>query len=81
VEIAYEEAYIKDNRGPTLIGITTMFLALGILAVLGRLISRRIRKAALAADDWLALFSLVRVLLSSFFIHIEKRVISSLWRY
>lgn len=81
MEIAYEEAHIKDNRGPTPIGITTMFLALGILAVLGRLISRRIRKAALAADDWLALFSQVRVLLSSFFIHIEKRVISSLWRY
>ena len=32
-EIAYEKAHSKDNRGPKPIGITTMFLALGILAV------------------------------------------------
>ena len=61
-EIAYEEAHINDNRGPILVGVTTILLVLGILAALGRFASRRMTKAALATDDWLVLFSLVCVL-------------------
>ena len=53
-------AHIHDDRGPILIGVTCMFLVLCITATSARFLARRITRASLAADDYLALAALVR---------------------
>ena len=52
-EIAYQEAHIRENKGPILIGTCVMLLALSTTTVILRIISRRIKRVKLAADDYL----------------------------
>ena len=52
-EIAYQEAHIRENKGPVLIGTCVMLLALSTTAVVLRILSRRIKRVKLAADDHL----------------------------
>ena len=48
------------------IGVTCILLVLCILAVMGRLIARRIKRTALGADDYLAIVALVGLAPSMF---------------
>lgn len=47
-------------QGRILIGVTCMFLALCCIAVGGRVVARRMVKAALRIDDYLAFLALVK---------------------
>ena len=51
---------LVDDDVNTLIGVTSMLLALCILAVGGRLLARRMSKVELEADDYLIMIALVR---------------------
>ena len=52
-EIAYQEAHIRENKGPILIGTCVMLLALSTTTVILRIVSRRMKRVKLAADDHL----------------------------
>ena len=52
-EIAYQEAHSHENRGPIIIGICSTLLVLSTIAIVLRVIARRIRLAKLGADDYL----------------------------
>ena len=58
-EIAYQEAHINDNLSTTLIVVSTVFTALGLLSLLARLIARRLARAHLGWDDYLAIAAMV----------------------
>ena len=53
-----EDAVTKE-QGDVLIGVTCMLLTLCLAAVGGRLLARRMVKASLEADDYLAVGALV----------------------
>lgn len=53
--------HIKDNRGPEVVAATAITFALATIAVILRLIARRISKAILLADDWTILAAWVRM--------------------
>ena len=52
-ELAYQEAHIRDNKGPIIIGVSIMLLVLSTTAVGLRVVARRMRELPLAADDYL----------------------------
>ena len=56
-EIAYQEAHIRDNRGPAIIGVCSMLLLLSTTAVILRVVARRIKMVKLGADDFLIFFA------------------------
>lgn len=52
--------HLHENRGPTLIGVTCMFLLLCFTTTSARFLARRVTRAPLAVDDYLVLIALVR---------------------
>lgn len=50
------------GHGASLVGLTTFFVGLSVIAVGNRFYCRHIRKAALGWDDWTVLASLVVML-------------------
>lgn len=52
-------SHIDDDRGPMLVGVTSMSLVLCFTATSARFLARRITQATLAVDDFLALVALV----------------------
>lgn len=64
-EVQYELEHVDDNRQQDLIKSLAAGVVLAYLAVVLRLVARRISKARLQADDYWILFSLVISNLSS----------------
>lgn len=62
-EIEYQLAHIHDDRSGELYGTQITCFALACIAVALRLMSRRLIKAKLMADDYMILFALVPRLL------------------
>lgn len=58
-EIRYETAHIKDNRGPDMVVSTVICISLACIAVLLRLIARRLSKAKIWFDDYMIIVALV----------------------
>ena len=52
-EIAYQEAHLRNNKGPIIIGVSSMLLVLSTTAVILRVVARRIKRVILAEDDYL----------------------------
>lgn len=59
-EIKYEYEHLQDNRGQEMVVAYVINIALAYVAVILRLASRRLSKAALQADDYTVIFALVR---------------------
>ena len=64
-EIAFEQSHINESNGPRTIGVVCMFIVLCLGVLGGRFYARRIRKASLGADDYLAVAATVRTTGSS----------------
>jgi hypothetical protein len=59
-EIKYQLAHSNDNRGPSVITVTTIFIACALIAVTLRLVTRKaIVKLSWQADDYAILVALV----------------------
>ena len=58
-QLAYYEAHINDDRRPVIYGVCSMLTVLSTVAVVLRIIARRIKRLSLAADDYLVLLALV----------------------
>ena len=59
-EIQYQLDHISDTKVPGMISSFVISLTTAYIAVCLRLISRRISKTKLQADDWCIILSLVR---------------------
>lgn len=57
--LAYQQAHINEDRGPALAAAFIVLMTLATLAVILRLLARRLIKAPLKADDWTMVLSLV----------------------
>ena len=53
--LAFQEAHIKENHGPMVIGVSAILIALVTAAVLMRFLGRRVRQLPLLSDDWLTI--------------------------
>lgn len=51
---------LDEDRGPMLIGVTSMLLVLCFAATGARFLARRVTRTALAADDYVIIVALVR---------------------
>ena len=58
-EIAFEQLHINESNGPRTIGVVCMFIVLCSAVLGGRFYARRIRKASIEADDYLAVAATV----------------------
>lgn len=56
-EIAYETAHINDNIGYQQVAAVSVFGIAALLAVVGRLVARRVSKAGFGWDDYLVLLA------------------------
>lgn len=61
-ELASDEAYIRQTRGPVVIGVTTMLIVLTSVAVAARVAARRMTRAKIATDDFLVFAAQVSIL-------------------
>ncbi|KAL9119095.1 MAG: hypothetical protein Q9187_004352 [Circinaria calcarea] len=61
-ELASDEAYLNETRGPVVIGVTTMLIVLTSAAVSARVVARRMTRAKIAADDFLVFAAQVSML-------------------
>lgn len=59
-EIAFEQSHISEAVGPRTIGVSCMFVVLCSAVLGGRFYARRLRKAGLESDDYLAVAAHVR---------------------
>ena len=59
-EIAYEEAHIGDNRKADLIVAQAICVPLALIAVILRILARRIVKAPILGDDIMIIAGMVR---------------------
>lgn len=57
--LAYQLAHKDEDRGPTVIIISCLLLALCTIAVCARFVARRVLKVKVGWDDWLVIPSLV----------------------
>lgn len=60
-EIQYQEEHIHDDRSGNIVTSHAICIAIAAIAVLLRLISRRMCKASIQADDWMIIVALVRL--------------------
>ena len=58
-EIQYELAHIHDNRAPSIVASSVICIALATIAVILRLLARRLGKVKILADDYMMVFTLV----------------------
>lgn len=58
-EIARQKAHINDNRSSMLITVCNVFTGIALLSVVARLSARRLARATLGLDDYLAIGTLV----------------------
>lgn len=59
-EIQYQEEHIHDDRSGNIVTSHAICITIAVIAVLLRLISRRMIKASIQADDWMIIVALVR---------------------
>lgn len=57
---AFQTEHTKDDKGPMLVGVTSMFLVLTFAAVGARLTARKITKVKLGFDDYCILAAQVK---------------------
>lgn len=57
--LAFQKAHIKENRGPSVIGVSATLIALVTAAVSFRFLGRRVRHLQLLMDDLLTIPALV----------------------
>jgi hypothetical protein len=57
--IAYQQAHIHENLGPTVIAVASVLLCLDVTAVAARFYARRALKISYGWDDWLIIPGLV----------------------
>ena len=65
-EIQYEVEHIRQNRAPDIIASYVTCLSLACIAVVLRLVARRISRASLQVDDMTIVAALVRIGLRMF---------------
>lgn len=53
--LAFQKAHIKENRGPTVIGVSATLIALVTVAVSLRFLGRRVRQLPFLLDDLLTI--------------------------
>lgn len=58
-EIKYELAHIRDNRASNIVVSSVICISLATIAVMLRLLARRLSKAKILADDYMMIFALV----------------------
>lgn len=58
-EIVYETVHFHDNKGPAIVGGSILLIVFATIAVVLRLVSRRIKRTAWGADDYTIVLSLV----------------------
>jgi hypothetical protein len=61
-ELAYQQAHIKDNQSPSIIGCAIFFIVFPSLVVTLRSLARFVRNLPLELDDYFTLPALVRQL-------------------
>jgi hypothetical protein len=61
-QIAYQQAHIDDDRGPSIVGCAIFFIIFPTIVVALRFVARFARKLPLEHDDYLTLPSLVTML-------------------
>lgn len=59
-EISFEQSHINESDGARMVGIVCMLIVLCSAALAGRFYARRMRKAGIDTDDYLAVASHVR---------------------
>jgi len=59
-EIQYEIAHVHDDRGPDMVVSNVICISLACVAVLLRLIARRLSKAKIWFDDYMIVVALVK---------------------
>ena len=65
VEIKEEAAHIRDDRGGDMVASCVTCITAAIIAVILRLLARRLSKAKILADDYMIIVALVALLLNS----------------
>ena len=58
-EIKYELAHIRDDRASNIVVSSVICISLATIAVMLRLLARRLSKAKILADDYMMIFALV----------------------
>ena len=58
-EINYELAHSNDNRASNIVVSSVICISLATIAVMLRLLARRLSKAKILADDYMMIFALV----------------------
>ena len=58
-EIEYEMSHIKDDRQKEMIVSSAICIAIAIIAVILRLVARRLSRAKIMADDYMIIVALV----------------------
>lgn len=59
-EIQYQEEHVHDDRSGNIVTSHAICISIAAIAVLLRLIARRMCKASIQADDWMIMVALVR---------------------
>ncbi|KAI4127061.1 MAG: hypothetical protein LQ347_004750 [Umbilicaria vellea] len=57
-EIVYETIHFRDNKGPAIVGGSILLIVFATIAVVLRLVARRIKRTAWGADDYTIVVSL-----------------------
>lgn len=58
-EIVYETIHFRDDKGPAIVGGSILLIVFATIAVVLRLVARRIKRTAWGADDYTIVLSLV----------------------
>ena len=58
-EIAYESSHYGMDKAPAMMAGSIVLIVLATVAVILRLVSRRVKKIAFAADDYMVVVALV----------------------
>ncbi len=61
-EIAYQQAHVADDKGPSIIGCAIFFIAFPSIVVALRFLARYLKKSPLKLDDYFTLPALVCLL-------------------
>lgn len=58
-EIVYETIHFRDDKSPAIVGGSILLIVVATIAVVLRLVARRIKRTAWGADDYTIVLSLV----------------------
>ena len=59
-ESVYEAVHFRDDKGPAIVGGSVVLIVVATVAVVLRLVSRRMKRTAWGSDDYTIVLSLVR---------------------